>query len=378
GFGIHPALLDAALHAVGGLRQDQDQDQGPGARIPFAWQDVALHAVGASSLRVRLTPTGSDGVSVLAADTAGQPVATIGSLVLRPASPVDGVSHRGPRDSLFGIDWLPVTTGAAEAEETPATGGGTSAGGVWAVIGPEGTALADAADARHPTLADLVDAVDEGAPAPAYVLLDRPAPPGDLPAAVREALYDTLALVKEWLADERFTASRLVVVTRAAVSARPDEDVVAPALAPVWGLLASAQAEHPGRIVLADLTGADCGPVDVAALRASLASGEPRIAVRGGEVYAPRLTRLAAPGGEAASWADAAGTVLITGGTGGLGSLVARHLVARHGVRHLLLTSRRGLDTPGATRLRDELAAEGAQVTVAACDVSDRAALADL
>ncbi|MGO4427339.1 polyketide synthase dehydratase domain-containing protein, partial [Streptomyces sp. MCAF7] len=65
-FGVHPALLDAALHAVGGLRQDQDQDQGPGARIPFAWQDVALHAVGASSLRVRLTPTGSDGVSVLA------------------------------------------------------------------------------------------------------------------------------------------------------------------------------------------------------------------------------------------------------------------------------------------------------------------------
>ncbi|WP_370656929.1 type I polyketide synthase, partial [Streptomyces sp. NBS 14/10] len=375
-FGVHPALLDAALHAVGGLRQDQDQ--GPGARIPFAWQDVALHAVGASSLRVRLTPTGSDGVSVLAADTAGQPVATIGSLVLRPASPVDGVSHRGLRDSLFGVDWLPVTTGPAEAEEAPYDAGDTPAAGGWVVIGPEGTALADAADARHPTLADLADAVDEGTPAPAYLLVDRPVPPGDLPAAVREALYDTLALVKEWLADDRFAASRLVVVTRAAVSVRPAEDIVAPALAPVWGLLASAQAEHPGRIVLADLTGADCGPVDVAALRASLASGEPRIAVRGGEVYAPRLTRLAAPGGEAAPWADAAGTVLITGGTGGLGSLVARHLVARHGVRHLLLTSRRGLDTPGATRLRDELAAEGAQVTVAACDVSDRAALADL
>ncbi|MES4909438.1 MULTISPECIES: type I polyketide synthase, partial [unclassified Streptomyces] len=402
-FGVHPALLDAALHAVGGLRQDQDQDQdqGPGARIPFAWQDVALHAVGASSLRVRLTPTGSDGVSVLAADTTGQPVATIGSLVLRPVSPADGVSHRRRGDSLFGdslfgVDWLPVAVPPADADETPAAGG-------WALIGPEGTALADAADVRHPTLADLADAVDRGAPVPAYVLVDRHAPPGDLPTAVRTALYDTLALVRGWLADDRFAASQLVVVTRAAVSALPGEDAVAPALAPVWGLLASAQAEHPGRIVLADLTGTgtsgdgtsgdgpdgegtgtsgdgtgDSGPADAAALRGALASGEPRVAVRGGEVYAPRLTRLAAPRPGPAPWADAAGTVLITGGTGGLGSLVARHLVARHGVRHLLLTSRRGLDTPGATRLRDELSAEGAQVTVAACDVSDRAALADL
>ncbi|MDT0543551.1 type I polyketide synthase [Streptomyces lonegramiae] len=368
-FGVHPALLDAALHAVGGLRQDQ----GPGARLPFAWQNVALHAVGASALRVRLTPNGSDGVSVLAADATGQPVATIGSLVLRPASPADGVSHPALRDALFGVDWLPVTTTPVGAGQTPTAEG-------WAVIGPEGTTLAGAADTRYPTLAELAEAVDRGAPPPEHVVVDRSTPPGDLalPTAVREALYDTLELVKGWLADERFTASRLVVVTREAVSALPDEDIPAPALAPVWGLLASAQAEHPGRIVLADLPAAEDGPADLAALRGALASGEPRIAVRGGELHAARLTRLAAPRGEAAPWADTAGTVLITGGTGGLGSLVARHLVTRHGVRHLLLTSRRGRDVPGATRLRDELAAEGAQVTVAACDVSDRAALADL
>src|SRR5262249_9562999 len=71
---------------------------------------------------------------------------------------------------------------------------------------------------------------------------------------------------------------------------------------------------------------------------------------------------------------DPAGTVLITGGTGTLGALVARHLVARHGVRHLLLCSRRG----GAEALRQELAATGASVTVAACDVSERGALSEL
>ena len=72
------------------------------------------------------------------------------------------------------------------------------------------------------------------------------------------------------------------------------------------------------------------------------------------------------------------GTVLITGGTGGLGALVARHLVAAHGVRHLLLTSRRGLAAPGAAELAAELGALGATATIAACDVSDRAALANL
>ncbi|MER6983585.1 type I polyketide synthase, partial [Streptomyces carpinensis] len=77
------------------------------------------------------------------------------------------------------------------------------------------------------------------------------------------------------------------------------------------------------------------------------------------------------------SW-DAEGTVLITGGTGGLGALVARHLVAEHGVRHLLLTSRRGPDAPGAVELRGELEQLGARVTLAACDVADRESVAAL
>ncbi|RDG39781.1 SDR family NAD(P)-dependent oxidoreductase [Streptomyces corynorhini] len=75
---------------------------------------------------------------------------------------------------------------------------------------------------------------------------------------------------------------------------------------------------------------------------------------------------------------DPAGTVLLTGGLGGLGRVTARHLVAEHGVRHLLIAGRRGADAPGASALRDELAELGADVTVAACDVADRAALAAL
>ncbi|MFC3352359.1 SDR family NAD(P)-dependent oxidoreductase, partial [Streptomyces echinoruber] len=75
---------------------------------------------------------------------------------------------------------------------------------------------------------------------------------------------------------------------------------------------------------------------------------------------------------------DPRGTVLLTGGTGGLGRLTARHLVAEHGVRHLVVASRSGPDAPGAADLREELTALGAEVTITACDIADRDALAGL
>jgi NAD(P)-dependent dehydrogenase (short-subunit alcohol dehydrogenase family) len=102
----------------------------------------------------------------------------------------------------------------------------------------------------------------------------------------------------------------------------------------------------------------------------ALATGEPEVAVRDGAAFVPRL---AAASAEPAplSW-NPDGTVLITGGTGGLGAEVARHLVTGHGVRRLLLTSRRGPDAPGAAELRDELTALGAEVSVRSCDVTDR------
>ncbi|WP_189902976.1 type I polyketide synthase, partial [Streptomyces spiralis] len=133
------------------------------------------------------------------------------------------------------------------------------------------------------------------------------------------------------------------------------------------GLVRAAQAENPGRFVLVDTDGDLAGAV---------ASGEPEVAVRGGRVLVPRLTRTTASD-DVVTW-DPDGTVLITGGTGGLGALVARHLVVEHGVRHLVLTSRRGPDAPGAVELRDELQQLGATVTLVACDVADRESLAAL
>ncbi|MGV9270905.1 type I polyketide synthase [Kitasatospora sp. NPDC003701] len=212
----------------------------------------------------------------------------------------------------------------------------------------------------------------------------------DVAAAVHEAVRVVLDLARCWLADPRYAASRLVLVTSGAVGTGAHEDVPAPATAAVWGLLRSAQSEHPGRFLLADLDDRACSEQALpAATAAAIAAGESQLAVRNGTALVPRLVPAAAPQPAAPEpaapepaalawqWGGAAGgTVLVTGGTGTLGALVARHLVTRHGVGHLLLTGRRGLDAPGAEELRAELTGLGAEVSVVACDAADRDRLA--
>ncbi|WP_344521072.1 type I polyketide synthase, partial [Paractinoplanes durhamensis] len=187
-----------------------------------------------------------------------------------------------------------------------------------------------------------------------------PVEPVELPDVLRCApATATRTLLDEVLAAVRST-DRLVVVTSAGDLAH----------AAVRGLVRSAQTEYPGRYVLVEGDG-----VDDDMLGAAVASGEPEVAVRDGAFVVPRLVRAeAAP----RLSLDPAGTVLVTGGTGALGGLVARHLVAEYGVRRLVLAGRRGLAAAGAAELRDELSAAGAEVTVAACDVADRESLAAL
>ncbi|MEI5032547.1 beta-ketoacyl reductase [Streptomyces sp. S1A(2023)] len=164
-------------------------------------------------------------------------------------------------------------------------------------------------------------------------------------------------------------------MTRGAVATETDADVTDPAHAAVWGLVRSAQSENPGRFTLLDL---DDHPGSLSAVAAALATGEPQLALRSGTAHAPRLARVPVPEHRAPTLRTH-GTVLVTGGTGTLGGLLARRLVTGHGVRHLLLTSRRGPAAEGADALREELTALGAAtVTVTACDTADRDAVAAL
>uniref|UniRef100_UPI0012EAAF1D type I polyketide synthase n=1 Tax=Actinokineospora pegani TaxID=2654637 RepID=UPI0012EAAF1D len=331
-FGIHPALLDAALHA--GMLGAAPQDGSGQPVLPFAWNGLVLHAAGASALRVRLASGGPNAVALQAADETGGLVVTMDSLVSRPVSAEQlGAAASASRDSLFRVEWseLPVP----EAPTPP-------------------LALAMTAD-------DVLGLTE----APAVVLA---------PAGGETALDGTsrvLGIVQAWLAGSGFDDSRLVVATRGAVPA--DGTVADPAAAAVWGLVRVAQTENPDRIVLLDLDPtAETGPEAV--LGAVVASGKPQVAVRGGALFVPRLAR--ATGGQATF--DPEGTVLVTGGTGSLGALVARHLVAEHGVRRLVLVSRRGTAARGAQELVAELTGLGAAVSVAACDVADRDQVAAL
>ncbi|MGX1887454.1 SDR family NAD(P)-dependent oxidoreductase [Streptomyces sp. NPDC055287] len=403
-FGVHPALLDAALHAVG-LSAVTESAEGGGAareaRLPFAWRGVSLHATGATALRVAVSPTaGTDAVSLTLADGTGRPVASVDSLVMRPVDTEQLGSAVGARgrlhDALFRVEW----EGRSIPYETDGSGSVP-----WAIVGGDplgaASALSEARTAVKPyeDLDSLSGGFADGDVLPPVVLADCTSAFGEeggagTAAAVRDALRRALALTQAWLADERFAAagSRLVLVTRGAVAtgpAGPDGELTDLAAAPVWGLLRSAQTENPGRFVLVDTDGVEASWEALpGALAWSAAQDEPQLALRAGEVRVPRLARVPAPapvpGAESGAGASGTvpafgtGTVLVTGATGTLGGLVARHLVVEHGVRRLLLVSRSGRDAPGAPELAAELSGLGADVSVAACDVADRDALAGL
>ncbi|MES4909600.1 SDR family NAD(P)-dependent oxidoreductase, partial [Streptomyces sp. NPDC000395] len=388
-FALHPALLDSALHTIPLLPCLQGQQE---SGLPFAWTGVTLGASGATALRVRLRPDrhSPGAVSVDVSDEAGEPVASVRSLALRPVTRAElrtaelrTAAPAASHGSLFEVRW--------ESAAQPSLAEGADA---WAVIGT-GPTLCRAEDFSTPqerTYADLAALcaaiADDTTPIPRTVVAWSPAGSEEEPSdAVHHATQHMLGLVQQWLADGRFADSRLVVLTRAAVATVADEEAKDLAGAAVRGLIRSAQAEHPDRFVLLDLDDRAAGPEERRkALSLALASREPEVAVRDGALRAPRLSPLAEPAPpvtadtateavDEPSWVPG-GTVLITGGTGSLGTMLARHLVVTHGVRHLLLLSRRGLDAPGATRLKAELGELGARVTIAACDAADRKQLA--
>ncbi|HWE89605.1 MAG TPA: beta-ketoacyl synthase N-terminal-like domain-containing protein, partial [Pseudonocardiaceae bacterium] len=216
-FAMHPALLDAALHplALDTVGDGPADGGGSAMRLPFYWSGVRLFATGATALRVRLVPSAEgSAVAITLADAAGAPVAAVDALALRPVD--RGRITAGPALPRYGLDWVPV---AAE----PAS---------WHRLD---RATADLAD--HPA----GDSAVEFGPAS-----------GDLAVAARGAARDALRLAQLWLADKRFAEARLAFVTRGAVSARDDEPVTDPAAATVWGLIRTAQSEHPDRFLLID------------------------------------------------------------------------------------------------------------------------------
>ncbi|HEV8560212.1 MAG TPA: SDR family NAD(P)-dependent oxidoreductase [Actinophytocola sp.] len=264
GFAVHPALLDAALHVLA---------LGDDLRIPFSFSDIRLHKPAATAASVSLTTLDGGGVALTMTGTGGEPVLTIGAMTTRPVTQ----QQLTARPPLYTVDWPVLEPMARPRPARP-----------WAVLAPDLLSIGGALHEAGVGVEIRPDLAAIAATAPEIVLATiMPDPGDDEPARTRAALGQALDLVRAWLAEDRLTAARLVVLTRGAVTTHPG-DKVDPAAAAVWGLLRSAQTEHPGRFVLLDLDG---HPNTPAAVAAALATGEPQLAVREGGIHVPRLDR---------------------------------------------------------------------------------------
>ncbi|MGW0534891.1 type I polyketide synthase [Streptomyces sp. NPDC003032] len=379
-FLLHPALLDAALHvlALDGRLPDGAGAGGTGGNgvcLPFAFEGVTLHAapVGGQRLRVRISPGPNGRARVELTDGGEALVATVRALTLRPL-PETGRSTADPDTGLLHrMDWVPLPQPPVSAT-VPS----------WGVLGSVGTRLVDVLAPRGSGVPVHPDPASAGDGSPAVIVASCPSPsPSQTPlgaldpaAQMLETASRALRLIQDWLAEPRPANSCLVLVTSGAVSP-VDGDAVGSSVdgAAVWGLVRSALREHPGRLALLDV---DDHPDSWQLLPTLLAAPAPETAVRNGKAFVPELVRLDHREEHPRRRLDPEGTVLVTGGTGSLGMLVARHLVTAHGVRHLLLAGRRGPRAPGVEELVAELTATGAEVRVRACDLTDRAQLAAL
>jgi NAD(P)-dependent dehydrogenase (short-subunit alcohol dehydrogenase family)/acyl carrier protein len=362
GFGIQPALLDAAVQAIAAVCEPGDADGR--VLLPFEWMGVELYTTGATQLRIRVDFDPATRTARLwATDPTGQPVASVRSLRLRAAT-AEQIRAGVPAENLYRVEFTTVPT---PADAAPGTSWVLGPGALNGLLDPAAT------DALPGDAADVLAQLGAGHQPPARILVDATTTAvGDVAAAVRRSVARSLTILQTLLTEPALRHTELVWVTRRAVSAAPGENVEDLTNAGLWGLVRSARQEHPERTLrLLDL---DADPETADHLPAALAmTGEPELALRDGQLRAARLTRVPATrtGDDGAAALNPDGTVLITGGTGELGGLLARHLVAGHGVRRLVLASRQGWEAPGAPELADDLRQAGAEsVLVVACDVS--------
>ncbi|WP_086824096.1 type I polyketide synthase [Allokutzneria sp. NRRL B-24872] len=282
-FAVHPVLIDAVAQAM----------QSVAPVLPMTWRGLSVHSEGARGLRVRLSPVGENAYSLAAVDFSGVPVVSAESVEVRPIAPEE--LTRSAEASLYAVEWVDADLVVHDVSESLRSG--------WTMLGVDDPGLSAAlrpawGDGHwHVDVSALREAMDSGLPAPAL------------------AVASSVDGVWEWLAEPRLADSRLVVVSGDKA---------------VWGFLRSVQAEHPGRVVLADV---DDNELSRRVLPAVAGANEPQLAIRDGRPLVPRLARVAAKAGDPLG---SAGTVLVTGP---LGTRFAQHLATAHGVEKVVLVT---------------------------------------
>ncbi|MFJ8582969.1 type I polyketide synthase, partial [Micromonospora sp. NPDC093277] len=330
GYGLHPALLDATLHLAVDAIVAREHGR---LWLPFSWSGVRrLSSTPAASARVRLSWRGPHEIALTVHDDAGQAIFSVDSLAFQSVTAAQLDASRQTYDGrLWRLDWVPV----------PLPSGAATDG--WVIVG--------ASTSRwqlpcYPDLDALHEAIaSEEIAAPEQVILPLAEhssdDEADVPAAVHEAAERLLRTLQAFLAHPTYTDARLTVLTTGAVSIGEGDVLTNLPAATCWGLVRTAQTEHPDRITLVDT---DHTEESAAALPATIASPQPQLALRGGTPHAAHLAAdTSSPAvqpfgaGGLARPIDAGSTTLITGGTGTLARHTAAHLVENHGARHLHL-----------------------------------------
>lgn len=322
-FEVHPTLFDAALHPALSLLLADTGDDGPRQVVlPYSWDTVSMSGRAPRSVRVEARRVGRRELAVRMFDVNAEFALSVGSLGVATASSEQLVAVTVP-GSLFDVRWHALDRGSDASQA------------VVEVVRIE----SDAAEDRL--------------------------------AEARRVCSAAIGHVQRWLRTGP-SEQPLFLLTRNGVAIN-DSDVVDPAAAAVWGFIRSVQAEHPGRLVIVDVP--DSTDILDAVAGIDVAT-ESQLAIRAGTVYVPRLASAAVDrsgNSDRQDWSR--GTVLITGASGALGGLMARHVVSLFGARNLVLLSRRGSDAPGADALDSELRNLGAAVSRVACDVAERASV---
>ncbi len=304
GFGVHPALLDGALHAalIAGRAADggasaSATDVTPAVRLPFCWSDVTVQTRGASSLRVRLGAGEAEGsFSLTATDERGAGVIEVGELSTVEVSAQQLKRSRGG-GALYALRW----------SEAPALEQGEPSTGSTLLLGAERSRLAESLLASGLVQAAFEDpdvlpaAAGSG---PGVVIFDCtsvPAPAAGADGGVGSTVGWSFDVLRACLVSEQLAGCRFAVVTSHAVCLGGGDDAPDCAQAAVWGLVRSAQSEYPGRLVLVDVDGEDAS---LGALTRALGSAEPQVALRAGALFAARLAPVEDGGALSAPDAD--------------------------------------------------------------------------
>jgi mycoketide-CoA synthase len=288
GYGIHPALLDAALHPLVSVLDRTSEADSASLRLPYALSGVTLYATAATQLHVHLTRTGEDTFKLHATDPTGAPVITISALTLRAVSDPIGrpTSTAGLSDSLFELTWRSVP----ELPGPPGPSGAQPP--AWAVCtdSPEDLPASLSKATIHDDLATLT-------PCPDLVIwalpraVEKPADEADPLRRVHTLTRQVLAQLQGWLARPDTANSQLVIVTSHAVSVTAYDGVPDLAHAAVWALIHTAQIEHPDRIILLDTDDTAATDDNLLAIASTRPADEPQLALRNGVVHIPRLAR---------------------------------------------------------------------------------------